>query len=111
MSEKGNEIQSNIKDYDGLVMDNIYNLENASMALNELLDTYQWDYEPSAYDAIKYGNTVGSKLEKCTKEEKHSWEYITDYKKIMWLISVARDYCYLALTDFENAYAGGAANE
>ena len=110
MSETGNELHKTKVDYDGLVMDNIYNLEKANMALNQLLDEYQWDCEPSAYDAIKFGNTVGARRE-CTDEEKHSWDYITGYRKIMWLVSVARDYCFSALTDCEKAYAGGAAHE
>lgn len=96
-------------DYEGLVMDNIYNLEKASMALNELLNEYEWDCEPSAYDAIKFGNAIGGRG--CTEEEKHSWRYIDGYRKIMWLVSVARDYCFSALSDCEKAYAGGAANE
>ncbi len=97
--------------YESLVMDNIYNLEKASMALDQLLDEYQWDYEPSAYDAIKFGRAVGNNRAECTDNEKRSWNYIEGYKKIMWLVGVARDYCFSALTDCEKAYKGGVVNE
>lgn len=96
-------------DYECLVMDNIYNLEKADMALNELLNEYQWDYEPSAYDAIKFGSAIGGIG--CTEKEKRSWNYIEGYKKIMWLVSVARDYCSLSLEACERIYAGGVVNE
>lgn len=70
------------------------------MALNELLNCYQWDYEPDARKAIEYGNTVDADKH-CDKEAKWSWEYINDYSRIMWLVRIAKDYCFAALDKCE----------
>lgn len=88
--------------------DNLYDLEMASMALDELLNQYDWAYEPDAIKAIEHGSTVGGSKDKVAQ---FSYKYIADYRKIMWLVRVARDYCFLALERCENAYNGGVANE
>ena len=66
-------------------------IQNASykgcMAVNALLDKYEYAYEPNPYDAIKYSNGV----DKCDHAQQ-SWSYIYGYKEIMWLANVARDY-------------------
>lgn len=76
-------------------------LENAGMALRELLEKYEWAHEPSAEKALYYGNTIPGQREE-DKDAERSWLYIYDYKKIMWLINVAYDYCNSAL-DYVNA--------
>lgn len=101
-------LQKTELDYESLISDNICNLKKASMALNQLLDEYQYDYVPSAYEAVRYGKATGKEVSMCTDSEKHSWQYINGYEKIMWLVSVARDYCFATLTDCEKAYASDA---
>ena len=76
-------------------------LENAGMALRELLENYEWAHEPSAEKALYYGNTIPEHREE-DEDAERSWLYIYDYRKIMWLINVAFDYCYSAL-DYVNA--------
>lgn len=100
-----------ILQYEDIVGNNLYDLEKAQMALQELLDTYEWNYTPTAQKAMEYGCAVGKEIEKCGGEAKRSWYYINDYKKIMWLVSVARDYCHSALERCSNAYYGGACHE
>lgn len=107
MSEK--ELQKEVFQYEEIISENIADLEKAHMALNELLNEYRWDYEPDARKAIEY-STVGAD-KNCDREAKWSWEYINGYKKIMWLASVAMDYCHDALESCNKAYCGGADNE
>lgn len=83
------------QNYEDIIDDNIVDLEKAHMAIRTLLDEYDWNYEPDAYKAIKYGNSTNAR-EKCSNEEQFSWKYLQDYKKIMFLIKVANDYCYAA---------------
>lgn len=111
MSEKEIKLQEEVRQYEGIISDNLYDLEKAHMALEELLGTYNWDYEPTPQKAMEYGLAVGEEIEKCSDEAKYSWDYITGYKKIMWLVSVARDYCFSALKSCNNAYYGGVSNE
>ena len=84
------------------IYDNIYNLEQARNALQELLDKYDWSYKPDARKALEYGNTVHAD-EYCDEDAKRSWKYIYGYDKIMWLVKVARDYCYEAIDICNNA--------
>ncbi len=111
MSEK--EIEAQLKEkiyqYESIITENLCDLEKAHIALNELLNEYEWDYTPSARKAIQYGNTVPSA--NTDREAELSWQYIADYKKIMWLVSVARDYCFSALKSCNNAYYGGVADD
>lgn len=89
-------------DYEDILNYNFYNLEKASMALNELLNSYEWNYTPDARKALEYSGTVHPDIF-CDDEAKRSWEYIVGYKRIMWLVSVARDYCRIALDSCESA--------
>ncbi len=109
MSEKETQLKKEVLQYESLVADNLNDLEKAHMALDELLNTYLFDYEPDARKALEYGNTVGA--EERDENARHSWYYINDYKKIMWLVRVARDYCHSALDSCSKAYYGGVANE
>lgn len=102
-------VQKEVLDYEDILNDNFYNLEKAQMALEELLGSYEWDYTPTAQKAMEYGSAIGKEMEKCSDEAKRSWNYLNDYKRIMWLISVARDYCYLALEKCESALEYGCA--
>ena len=102
MDKTKEKTQNKTIDYEDILNDNFYNLEKASMALNELLNTYEWNYTPDARKALEYSATVHPD-KFCDDEAKRSWEYIVGYNKIMWLISVARDYCIIALESCENA--------
>lgn len=93
-------------EYDGIMMENSYNLKNASTALQEILDQYDWNYQPNARKAVEYGCTVHPERF-CDEEAKRSWEYVVGYKRIMWLVSIARDYCFLALESCESALERG----
>lgn len=73
-------------------------LENAGMALRELLENYEWVHEPSAKKAVYYGSAIPEQREE-DEDAERSWLYIHDYRKIMWLINVAFDYCNSALDD------------
>lgn len=109
MSEREVQLEREVSHYEELVADNLVDLEKAHMALNELLNEYEWDYTPSASKAIQYGSTVPSA--NTDREAKLSWRYIEDYKKIMWLVNIARDYCYSALESCNKVYSGGIVNE
>lgn len=115
MSEK--ELQKEVFQYEEVIDSNLADLEKAYMALSELLNEYHWDYEPDVRKAIEYGSTLHED-ENCDKKAKWSWEYINGYKKIMWLVSVAKDYCYealescnKALDSCHKAYCGGVDDE
>ena len=95
-------------EYQDITFDNLCDLEMASMALNELLNEYDWAYEPDAIKAIEHGSTAGGSKDKAAQ---FSYKYIADYRKIMWLVKVARDYCLLALERCENVCNGGVSNE
>ena len=88
--------------------DNLYDMEMAYTALDELLNQYEWAYDPDARKAIEHSNAVGGSKDEVAQ---FSYKYITDYRKIMWLIRIARDYCYSTLERCENIYRGGASNE
>lgn len=109
MSEKEMkaQLEEKIYQYESIITDNLCDLEKAHMALNELLNEYEWEYEPTAQKALEYGSAMGKEVYKCDKEAKFSYKYLNDYKKIMWLVSIARDYCYLALKSCNDVYYGG----
>ena len=94
--------------YEDLAEDNLYDVEMALMALDELLNQYDWAYKPDARKAIEHSSTVGGSKDVVAQ---FSYKYIADYRKIMWLIRIARDYCLLALERCENVYNGGVSNE
>ena len=102
MNDNNVQIEKKIEEYEGILYDSSVSIEKAVFALNELLDKYEWNYEPTAQKAMEYGSAVGKMISECSDEAKLSWEYINDYKKIMWLINVARDYCYLILDKCNN---------
>lgn len=110
MSEREAQLNREVLEYEELIAENLVDLEKAHMALDELLNQYQWDYEPSISKAAEYGNTVHAD-KYCDKEAKLSYQYIADYKKIMWLVSIARDYCYSAMESCNKAYLRGVCNE
>lgn len=76
-------------------------LDMALQAMNELINDYDWNITPNASKAIKYGTSIGAEKENCSFEYKMSWKWITEYKRIIWLMKVARDYCYNALQILE----------
>lgn len=88
--------QQTLLQYEDTIINNLADLQKAHMALDELLDEYEWQQLPDARKAVEYGATVNAK-ERCDIEAERSWKYIADYKKIMWLVNVARDYCSVAI--------------
>lgn len=91
-----------------LAEDNLYDMEMAYTALDELLNQYDFAYEPDARKAIEHSSTVGGSKDKVAQ---FSHKYIADYRKIMWLLRVARDYCYSTLERCDKVCCGGASNE
>lgn len=100
-TETAEELKGIICECDSKVLVLSDELEKARMALRELLNGYEWDYEPSASKALEWGGTIPS-YQKDDEDAKHSWEYLYDYRKIMWLIHVAFDYCYSAINMAED---------
>lgn len=94
--------------YEDIISDNMYDLEMVIMAINELLNDYDWAYEPDARKAIEYGSTSGGNKDEVGK---FSYKYINEYKRIIWLVRVARDYCRSALDRCNNIYNGSLASE
>lgn len=82
MSENREDLQKKLFTCHDIASNASNNLDKAKMALEELMNSYYLDYEPSARDAIRYGSTIG-KQERDALEEKvrWSWEYILGYKK------------------------------
>lgn len=108
MSEKNIDLQKETQDYEDIIAESLDNLNKAQMALDILTEEYDWNYNPDARKAFKFANTVNAK-EKCTDEEYFSWKYLCDYKKIMFLIHIASDYCQSALEVCKEVYEGGAS--
>lgn len=96
MDKEVKELQEKISKYEDIVTYSEIDIEKATMALQVLLDEYDWDYEPTLQKAMKTGFAKGKEIDECTEEEKFSYQYIYDYKKIMWLVRVAFDYCLSA---------------
>lgn len=77
-------------------------LEKAKMALGELRQ-YDWSHKPDPAKAIEYMETTEKeKRDALGEDAEHSFEYIFDYKRIMWLVEVALDYCCSALDRIDN---------
>lgn len=110
MSEREEQLAKKVSDYEGIIADNLVELDKMYMAIQEILDTYEHNYIPETGKAYEYANTVHAEAT-CSNEAKWAWEYMCGYKKIMWLANVARDYCYLAIKNCENVYQRGAENE
>lgn len=110
MNEKEVQLKKEASEYEDIIDDNLYDLEKAHMALELLLNEYHWRNKPDAREAVKYASSLNAD-NVCSENEKHSWEYVNGYEKIMWLASVARDYCSSALKSCNSAYWGGACNE
>lgn len=98
MSENREDLEKNLSNCHENAFASSIKLEKAKMALGQLLDNYEWAHEPSARKAVYYGSTIPEQREEDDDAER-SWLYIHDYRKIMWLINVAYDYCNSALDD------------
>lgn len=98
MSENREDLEKKLSNCHENAFESSIKLEKAKMALRQLLDEYEWDYEPSAEKALYYGRAIPGQRKK-DEYAKKSWSYIYDYKKIMWLINIAYDYCNSALDD------------
>lgn len=94
-------------DLEDTIYRNLYDLNQALMALDSITDKYEWDYEPDARKASEYGGTVNSD-KFCDAEAKRSWEYVVGYKTIMFLVNVARDYCRNISDECEQAIGSDA---
>lgn len=102
------ELQNKIIDYENAVEDSVKDIEMATMALKELLNEYDWSYAPDARKAIEHASTVGGSQDEIAQ---FSYKYISDYRKIIWLIQIAFDYCFLVSKNIDYIYNGGARNE
>lgn len=91
----------NFFDYEETINESYLNLEKGYMALQDFLDTYSWNIEPSLQKALKYGNSTHSS--DCTLDEKMSYRLLAEYNKMMWLIQVASDYCFNASESLKEA--------
>lgn len=83
-----------------LILDTNTTLKKAFMALSEIIDSYDWDlddvYIPEA--SLLYGKGLDQ-----SEKAKHAFEYATGYKRVMWLVHIAFDYCYEAMTNTDRA--------
>ena len=96
MEKEIKELREKILKYEDIVTYSEIDIEKATMALQVLLDEYDRGYEPTLRKAMKSGFASGEEISKCTEEENFSYRYIYDYKKIMWLVRIAFDYCLSA---------------
>lgn len=85
-----NEMRTAILKYDETLMECSGDIDKALMALNELINNYDSVLLPDARKAIEHGTTIGGSKD---EQAQFSWKYIYDYKRIMWLIRIAFDYC------------------
>ena len=99
-------LEERVSQYESMAFEATIDLEKAHMALNELLNEYEWEYKPTAQKALEYGSAMGKEVYKCDKEAKFSYKYLKDYKKIMWLARVALDYMDTALSNIQEVYEG-----
>ena len=107
MNKNETKLQKEIFTYQESASDSIVDLEKATMALQELLNEYDWAYEPDARKALEHSTTVGGSQDKVAQ---FSYKYIADYKKIMWLVKVALDYCYKVSGQINFIQNGGVVN-
>lgn len=107
MSKNESKLQNEIFRYQESASDASVDLEKATMALQELLNEYDWAYEPDARKAIEHSSTIGGSQDKVAQ---FSYKYIADYKKIMWLAKVALDYCHIVSEQINLIQNGGVAN-
>ena len=107
MSENESTLQKEIFRYQDSVYDSFVDIEKATMALRELLNEYEWAYEPDARKAIEHSSTIGGSEDKVAQ---FSYKYIADYRKIMWLVNVALDYCCKVAEQINFIQNGGVVN-
>lgn len=62
-------------------------MEKAKFILGELLNEFDWVYEPDASLAIAYGSGQDK-----SNQARWSWNYIYSYRKIMTMIMICSDY-------------------
>ena len=73
MSENESKLQKEISRYQDSVYDSSVDIEKATMALRELLNEYEWAYEPDARKAIEHSSTIGGSEDKVAQ---FSYKYI-----------------------------------
>lgn len=71
-----------------IIDDSLIEIENAIFMLNEFIDDYEWDIIPTVEKASKYGTESGEH----TKDEEISYRLLNEYKRIIKIIRIARDY-------------------
>lgn len=86
--------------YEDATHDCSIELDKGIKALEELLNSYSWNIEPTAEKALKYGKST--KRNDCTLDEKMSYTLLSEYDRIIWLLQVAHDYCYNAYEQLNN---------
>ena len=88
-------------DYEETMNKSYLALEKEDMALQDFLDTYSANIEPTPQKALKFANSTHSS--DCAYDEKMSYKLLVEYDKMMWLIQVASDYCFNASESLKEA--------
>lgn len=89
------ELKRELLKKEGLLEDCLENLKYTQKALDMIKDKYEWGSVPDVAEAYKV-DTTPCPIKNCTENEIHSWEYVTGYEEIMFLINVAMEYCFKA---------------
>ena len=90
--------------YNDAISESKISIEKALGAFDELID-YEWDVDYlTVNDAVKCFNTPPELREtECSVSERVAFNLIKDYKRIVWLINVARDYCVSCSKELQKA--------
>lgn len=68
-------------------------LEKAIGALDNFVNNYDYNVNPTPRGAIKYGTATNETRKECTLDDEVAFKILCEYQNMMWFIHVARDYC------------------
>ena len=91
----------NFFDYEETINESYLELKKGYMAIEEFLNSYSWDIEPTPQKALKYACSTNHN--EYTLDEEMSYRLLAEYNKMIWLIQIASDYCYNATQALEKA--------
>lgn len=86
------EMKKLIYKYGEIVDESSNELDKALMALNELINDYSFDLKLDVRKALEHDTTIGGNDDVVGK---FTSRFVYDHDRIMWLIHVALDYCFL----------------
>lgn len=90
-------IYEELREYADTCMENEYDLTQCYQALSTCIDEFaDGVISPDPYKAILW-----AKGQDKSEEAEFSCRFIYEYKKLCWLVQVARDYCFNALEKLE----------